>query len=84
MSVLDKINHYQAEHQRILNEASTILDASLRPFLSGFVMKYILSFLELQSLDFEEEEGVYEEDSNEDEEMDEDVVEDAEANIDNN
>ena len=60
------------------------MDASLRPFLSGFVMEYILSFLELQSLDFEEEEGFYEEDSNEDEEMDEDVVEDAEANIDNN
>ena len=88
VSVLHKINHYQAKHQRILNEASTIIldetAASLRPVLSGFVMEYILSFLELQSFDFEEEEGFYEEDSNEDEEMDQDDVEDVGDSIYNN
>lgn len=75
-SVLDKIDHYQAEHQRILNEAATILDATtLRLVLSqdGFVMDNILSFLELPSFELAEE-GDDEEDSNEDEEMDEDYV----------
>ena len=49
-TVLGKILHYKAEHQRILDEAGTTLVLALP---RDIVMKSILSFLELPSYTFE-------------------------------
>ena len=51
-SVLDKIIHYQDEHQRLLNEAATILEYALP---NDVVMKKVLPFLNLPSYHFEVE-----------------------------
>eukprot|EP00574_Skeletonema_japonicum_P010710 CAMPEP_0201718056 /NCGR_PEP_ID=MMETSP0593-20130828/3639_1 /ASSEMBLY_ACC=CAM_ASM_000672 /TAXON_ID=267983 /ORGANISM="Skeletonema japonicum, Strain CCMP2506" /LENGTH=92 /DNA_ID=CAMNT_0048208239 /DNA_START=42 /DNA_END=319 /DNA_ORIENTATION=- len=49
-SVRDKINHYKAEHQRLLEEA-----ASTVQFLpNDVVMNYVLPFLELPPHSFNE------------------------------
>ena len=45
-SVLDKILHYQAEHQRILDEAAAALELALP---HDIAMNNVLSFLELPS-----------------------------------
>ena len=52
-SVLGKIVHYKAEHQRILDEAATTLHHVLP---NDIVLDSILSFLELPSYTFEGEE----------------------------
>ena len=52
-SVLDKIIHYQAEHQRLLNEGATTLQHVLP---QDIVINDVLSFLELPSHTFEVEE----------------------------
>ena len=52
-SVLGKINHYQAEHQRILDEAATTLQL-VAP--QEIVVNNVLTFLELPSHTFELEE----------------------------
>ena len=64
-SVLRKIVHYKAEHQRILDEAATTLHHVLP---NDIVLDSILSFLELPSYTFEGEE---EEESSDDESDDE-------------
>jgi len=53
-SVLDKIIHYKAEHQRIVGEAATYLQLALP---NDIVMKNVLPFLELPSYTFEGEES---------------------------
>ena len=50
-SVLDKIAHYQVEHQRLLNGTATILERVLPN--NDIVMKKVLPFLELPSYSFE-------------------------------
>ncbi len=62
-SVLRKIIHYQAEHQRVVNEASLTLHHALP---HDIVMNNVLPFLELPSYTFEVE------DHEEDEEVDSD------------
>eukprot|EP00985_Skeletonema_marinoi_P000899 scaffold363_cov216-Skeletonema_marinoi.AAC.13 len=52
-SVLRKIIHYKAEHQRIVDEAATYLQLALP---RDIVMKNVLPFLELPSYTFEGEE----------------------------
>jgi len=53
-SVLRKIIHYKAEHQRIVGEAATYLQLALP---NDIVMKNVLPFLELPSYTFEGEES---------------------------
>ena len=64
-SLLLKIIHYQAEHQRFVNEASSTLHHALPP---DIVMNNILPFLVLPSYTFEVEDD---EESYSDDEMDE-------------
>ena len=51
-SVLYKINHYKAKHQRILDEAAATLQLALP---HEIVMKNVLPFLQLPSHTFEVE-----------------------------
>eukprot|EP00984_Skeletonema_dohrnii_P016066 scaffold7052_cov138-Skeletonema_dohrnii-CCMP3373.AAC.4 len=51
-SVIGKIIHYKAEHQRIVGEAATYLQLALP---NDIVMKNVLPFLELPSYTFEVE-----------------------------
>ena len=69
-SVLRKIVHYKAEHQRILDEAATTLHHVLP---NDIVLDSILSFLELPSYTFEgeEEEESSDDQSDDDEDMEE-------------
>ena len=52
-SVLRKIIHYQAEHQRVLNEATTTLELVIPHY--DIVMNNVLPFLQLPSCTFEVE-----------------------------
>ena len=60
-SVLGKIIHYKAQHQRLLDEAATSLQLALP---RDIVMNNVLPFLELSSYAFELEDEEEEEESN--------------------
>jgi len=66
-SVLDKMIHYKAEHERILNEVATTLQLALP---QDAVMNSVLPFLELPHTFGEGDESEEEEDDSEDEETD--------------
>ena len=63
-SVLGKINHYKAEHERLLNEAVSTLQHALP---HDILMNNVLPFLALPSHTFEEDDHVSEEDDSDDE-----------------
>ena len=62
-SVLHKIIHYQEEHQRLLNEAATVLQLVLP---NDIVMDNVLPFLELPSYTFQVGDDEDEDDSDND------------------
>ena len=71
-SVLRKIIHYQAEHQRFVNEAGSTLHHALP---HDIMMNNVLPFLELPSYTFEVEDHEDEEDDSDDDDDDDDEME---------
>ena len=71
-SVLRKVIHYQAEHQRIVNEASLTLHHALP---HDIVMNNVLPFLELPSYVFEVEDHEEDEEDDSDDDVDDETEE---------